>query len=113
MDQTMSILLTKHQPKREEVEADPWSAIPVKNSKQAKETTELHLGGLKATLLVNFQHFPNLEILWLNNNRLTSLKGLEKNFRIKHLFAQSNRISSIDGIFDCLKHIETLSIYDN
>jgi len=71
------------------------------------------MGHLKATILVNFQFFPNLEILWLNNNRLTSLKGLEKCFRIKHLFVHSNKISSIDGIFDVLLYVETLSMYDN
>jgi Leucine-rich repeat (LRR) protein len=41
------------------------------------------------------------------------LKGLEKNFRIKHIFVQNNKIKSIDGIFDILKHIETLVLYDN
>lgn len=76
MEQTMTHLLSKHQPVQTEIPADPWSAIPIKNAKQAKEATELHLGGLKATVLVNFNHFPNLEILWLNNNNLTSLKGL-------------------------------------
>lgn len=60
MDQTMSLLLTKHQPLQTEIEADPWNAIPIKNAKQAKETTEIHLGNLKATILINFNHFPNL-----------------------------------------------------
>lgn len=113
MDQTLSSLLTKHQPAKEEVEANPWDAIPIKNSKQAKETTELHLADRKATVLVHFNHFPNLQILWINRNHLTSLRGLEKNFRIKHLFCQQNKIKSIEGIFENLKHIETLIIYDN
>jgi hypothetical protein len=60
MDQTMNLLLTKHQPVKEEVEANPWNAIPIKNHKEAKETTEIHLGGIKATSLVQFQFFPNL-----------------------------------------------------
>jgi hypothetical protein len=33
MDQTMSTLLTKHQPQQEEVQANPWDVIPIKNSK--------------------------------------------------------------------------------
>ena len=41
------------------------------------------------------------------------MKGLEKNFRVKHLFLQNNNIKSIDGIFDLLKYIETLLIYNN
>ena len=51
--------------------------------------------------------------MWLNKNKLTSLKGLEHNFRIKHLYVQENKIKSIDGIFEILKHIESLVIYDN
>jgi hypothetical protein len=60
MDQTMNSLLTKHQPAQEEIPADPWDVIPIKNSKQAKETTEVHLGDRKATVLVNFSAFPNV-----------------------------------------------------
>lgn len=56
----MTHLLSKHQPIQTEIEANPWNAIPIKNAKQAKETTEMHLGDLKATILVNFNHFPNL-----------------------------------------------------
>ena len=41
------------------------------------------------------------------------MKGLQHNFRIKHLFVQHNKINTIDGIFDTLKYIETLIIYDN
>lgn len=60
MEQTMNSLLTKHQPLKEEVPANPWDVIPIKNSKEAKETTEVHLGGRKATILINFSAFPNL-----------------------------------------------------
>ena len=56
----MNSLLTKHQPLKEEVPANPWDVIPIKNSKEAKETTEVHLGGRKATILINFSAFPNL-----------------------------------------------------
>lgn len=59
MEQTMNSLLTKHQPLKE-VPANPWDVIPIKNSKEAKETTEVHLGGRKATILINFSAFPNL-----------------------------------------------------
>lgn len=39
MDQTMQHLLTKHQLSKDEVEANPWDVIPIKNSKEAKEAT--------------------------------------------------------------------------
>ena len=74
---------------------------------------EVHLGNRKITKLVHFEDFPNLEILWVNKNSLTSFEGLEKNFRIKHIFAQENKICTLDRIFQKLKHVETLVIYDN
>ena len=73
----------------------------------------MHLGSRKATLLVHFSQFPNLETVWLNDNRLTSLAGIEGNFRIKHLFLQNNKLRSIDSVFALLRHIETLVLYDN
>jgi Leucine-rich repeat (LRR) protein len=44
---------------------------------------------------------------------MKNLEGLEKNFRVKHLYAQKNRISCIRGVIEKLKHLETLSLYDN
>ena len=74
---------------------------------------EIHLGNRKITKLVSFSDFANMEILWINKNSLTSLEGLERNFRVKHIFAQENKISTLDRIFIKLKHIETLVLYDN
>lgn len=88
MDQTFDFLMTKHIPKNDEVEGNPWDVIPIKNVKQAKNTTEIHLGDRKITKLVKFEDFPNLEVLWLNQNKLQTFEGLQKNFRIKHIFAQ-------------------------
>lgn len=75
--------------------ADPWKVVPVGNLKHAKELTEIHLGNIGAESLANFGDFPNLETVWLNSNRLVDLQGLEKNYRIKHLNAQNNRICTI------------------
>lgn len=111
MDQTFNSLVTKPPPRI--ATADPWDTVPVKNYKYAKDTTEVHLGKRNAEVLANFSLFENLEIVWLNNNRLRDLKGLEDNFRIKHLYLQKNRISSLKGVVEKLKHLETLILYDN
>ena len=113
MEQTFGTLMSKHTAKSSEVEGNPWDAIPIKNFKEAKNTLEVHLGGRKITKLVNFPDFLNLEILWLNKNALRSFEGLEKNFRIKHLFAQENKIATLDNICVKLKNIQTLVLYDN
>ena len=93
--------------------ADPWTAIPVKSLKYANDTSEIHLGGINAETLSNFKDFLNLQTVWLNNNKLTSLEGLEANFRIKHLYCQNNHISSIEKTLPLLKHLETLFLYNN
>ncbi len=62
---------------------------------------------------MNFAIFENLETVWLNNNKLRDLKGLEENFRIKHLYVHRNRISELKGVIEKLKHLETLILYDN
>lgn len=52
--------MTKHAPRNDEVEGNPWEVIPIKNTKQAKNTIEVHLGERKITKLVKFEDFPNL-----------------------------------------------------
>lgn len=49
----------------------------------------------------------------MNKNSLESFEGLEHNFRLKHIFAQENKLKTINKIFEKLKHIETLVLYDN
>jgi hypothetical protein len=74
MDQTFNSLITK--PPQKMRKADPWDVVPVKNNKYAKDTTELHLGKREAEVLGDFSIFENLQIVWLNDNRLKDLWGL-------------------------------------
>jgi hypothetical protein len=49
---------------------DPWTVLPIKTRKYAKECTEIVLSKRKLTGLINFEFFENLEALWLNNNKV-------------------------------------------
>ena len=64
-----------------------------------KGLTELFCGGQGAAVTKidpdSMARFPNLEVLWLNDNRITKLKGLQNNFRLKHLFVHNNCIATI------------------
>ena len=80
-----------------DVPSDPYSELSFKTEKHAGLTTELHLGGRGISRLVNFESFTTLDSLWINNNRLTSLRGLESNFRIRHLYAHGNNIKRVQG----------------
>ena len=51
---------------------DPWSILPVKNAKYARDLVEVHLSDRGLDALAHFEDFPNLEVIWLNNNKVTS-----------------------------------------
>ena len=60
--------------------------------------------------------FPTLEVLWLNDNKLCKLKGLEHNFRLKNLYLHNNRIASLVNKSCCigsLAHLELLQLQNN
>ena len=50
---------------------NPWSILPIKNKKYAKDLVEVHLSDRSLTSLDQFQEFPNLEVIWLNNNSVS------------------------------------------
>lgn len=70
----------------EEKVGDPWTILPIKNKKNARECVEIHFSDRGLTDLTSFSDFPNLEVIWLNNNKLKNLDGIETNFRIKHVY---------------------------
>jgi len=98
--------------------SDPWSVLPIKNAKCARGTSEVHLSDRNIEVLGNFQSFPNLEVLWLNNNKAIStqlrrIDNLDLNFRIKHLFCENNRIHTLEGSLSHFKFLTTLLLGDN
>lgn len=54
----------------EEKVGNPWSILPIKNSKYARDLVEVHLSDRMLTRLEQFDAFPNLEVIWLNNNNV-------------------------------------------
>jgi hypothetical protein len=52
------------------------------------DCVELYLGGEGIEKLRGFGAFVNLEVLWINNNQLRCINGLDANSRIKELYAQ-------------------------
>ena len=62
---------------------------------------------------MNFEIFSNLEALWLTDNRLTSITGLDVNFRIKILCCANNRINTLVGSIQNMKFLETLYLNNN
>ena len=48
--------------------------------------------------LEKFDEFPNLEVIWLSNNKLHNLNDICANFRVKELYCQNNLLNDISGI---------------
>jgi len=69
---------------------NPWSILPIKNKKYAKDLQEVHLSGRGLNSLEKFEEFPNLEVIWLNNNSLQTLDYIASNFRVKEVYCQNN-----------------------
>ena len=44
---------------------------------------------------------------------MESIEGLDENFRVKHLYAQENKIKTLRGSLEKFLHLETLLIYNN
>jgi hypothetical protein len=55
------------------VVSNPLLELPVVNAKQIKDTTELHMGSRGIEVIWGFDRFVNLEVLWLNNNKVRVL----------------------------------------
>jgi hypothetical protein len=106
----------------EYVVAKPMNELAVRNAKYAGECTELHLANRNISALADrtvnehneFDRFVNLECLWVNNNYLTRLDGLDMNFRIKHIYAHKNKIDSLkDSSIGVMTFLHTLNLADN
>ena len=92
---------------KEVVYSDPYACLPVANDKNAGNADQLHLAGRGIERLAKLEAFVSLDTLWLNDNKLDSLEGLEENFRIKSLYLHNNRFKRLNE--DCLSHCTFLT----
>ena len=97
----------------EDGSSDPYSLLEFRTAKHAALATELHLGGKKIKRLANFETFISLDTLWINNNKLTSLIGLEENIRLRHLYAHCNNLTSVANTLRNFKFLITLTLNEN
>jgi hypothetical protein len=95
------------------MKSDPYGELPERKEKYAAQCAQLHMGRKGITELVGFEKFVNLHTLWLNNNHLHSLEGLDCNIRLLNLHCHGNRISRISGTLQTLKFLVTLTLNEN
>ena len=94
--------------------SDPFGSLPFRSTKFSSNCEELHLGGRSIQALRDFESFVALSVLWLNDNQLENLEGLEENFRIKELYVHGNKIKRLQegGLSHCT-FLSLLSLNDN
>jgi hypothetical protein len=94
--------------------SDPYGELPLRNDKYASLCSELHLSKRNINILANFNAFTQLSTLWVNNNKLKKLEGLDKNVRLRNLHAHGNRITKLEGSsLAFFKFLEYLTLNDN
>ncbi|EQC26223.1 hypothetical protein SDRG_15959 [Saprolegnia diclina VS20] len=93
--------------------SEPHKELAVSNEKYVKNCTELVLAHREIDVLGNFEPFVSLEVLWINDNYIEKLTGLDTCFRIKYLFAQNNRISTVDGSLLHFTFLRELRLFNN
>ena len=54
---------------------------------RAADCTELYLANQGIEQLAGFERLVNLEVLWINDNKLVAINNLDNNTRIKQLYA--------------------------
>ena len=93
--------------------SDPFSELAVKNAKYVKNCVELFMAGRGIEKIRGFENFVNLEVLWLNNNKITKLNNLANNFRIKFLYAHDNNIRTLFGDIEEFKFLTMMTLFNN
>lgn len=77
------------------------------------DCTELSLGSQGIEQLAGFETLANLEVLWLNDNKLSCLCNLDHNTRIRQLYVHNNRLSTLYGSLTKLKFLTHLDVSCN
>jgi len=84
-----------------------------KNAKYVVNCTELHLAGRGIEKIRGFERLVNLEVLYLNDNKIQHVTNLDNNMCMKELFLQGNQINTLKGCLTKFTFLETLELSDN
>ena len=85
----------------------------MKNAGIQVDTPEVLLSHHGLLEVCSFERLKCMEALWLNDNLLTKVDGLDANMQLKALYLHNNRISTLKGSLKFLRHIEMLALQNN
>eukprot|EP00878_Enallax_costatus_P030466 GHUV01033172.1.p1 GENE.GHUV01033172.1~~GHUV01033172.1.p1 ORF type:complete len:325 (+),score=76.76 GHUV01033172.1:262-1236(+) len=84
-----------------------------RNAKDVKDCTELYLANQGIEQLAGFERLVNLEVLWINDNKLVAINNLDTNTRIKQLYAHNNHICTLKGSLLHFRFLTHLDLSNN
>ena len=73
---------------------------------------ELYLGNNQITEIKGLDNLINLQDLYLSNNKITEIKGLDNLINLKKLILHHNKITEIKGL-DNLINLQKIDLYSN
>ncbi|KAF4659099.1 hypothetical protein FOL47_007719 [Perkinsus chesapeaki] len=81
---------------------DPWTCVASKTRKGARECTDLYLCDKGSfDISSEIDHFCNIEVLWLEGNKLSGLMKLKNQIRLQELYVSNNHLTNLHGIESC------------
>jgi len=97
-----------------DLDEGPFSAVEAArksqkllSAKAVASTTELHLGGCGIDNIgLGMSVYPELQVLWLNNNHLKRVTDLEQCCRLRTMCLQNNKLTSLAG--SCIQKLIAL-----
>lgn len=97
-----------------DVYSQPYEELAIKNDKYAGLCQELHLGNHGIDYIRDFEKFISLNTLWLNDNKIKNITGLEQNVRIQKFYIHGNRLKRLNlGCFVPFKFLRLLTLNGN
>lgn len=72
-----------------------------------KDVSELYLANRGLEEVKDFEKYRNLQIVWLNGNKIRKLTCFSSNYQLRELYLQDNLMMELNG---CLKHLTCLQV---
>lgn len=78
-----------------------------------KDVSEIHLANRALEEVADFGKYRNLQIVWLNGNKLRKLNCFSSNYQLRELYLQDNMLVELNGSLHHLTCLQVLLLNGN